>query len=457
MPPTTIIAPLLAGLVIGSLLAWLFCRASGARALANLDAAERRAAELEARLGESGAECRALRDDVTRLRTEEATYATRLDELQQAQSRLREAFQSLSGDALRQNSEAFLQLARAELEKVTAGARTDLAGREKAIHDLLAPIRDGLAKYDAKIAEIEQARATTFGALGSQLEMVTRASESLRGETQRLVQALRAPAVRGRWGEIQLKRVVELAGMLEHCDFTTQESVAASSGDGRLLRPDMTVRLPNGRTIVVDSKVPLEAYLDASECGDDARRRELLGHHARQIRSHVEGLSRKSYWEQFGGASPEFVVLFLPGEVFFSAALEHDPALIEHGVGERVILATPTTLIALLKAVSYGWRQEAVTRNALEIGRLGKELYERLATLGGHFGDVGRGLSRAVTSYNRAVGSLESRVMVTARRFEGLGVSVPDDLVEIAPVEATPREIQAPELRALPGGGLPVA
>ena len=274
------------------------------------------------------------------------------------------------------------------------------------------------------------------------------------------MKALRAPAVRGRWGEIQLKRVVELAGMLEHCDFTTQESVATSNGDGRLLRPDMTVRLPNGRAIVVDSKVPLEAYLDATECQDETRRRELLGNHARQIRAHVDGLSRKSYWDQFGGASPEFVVLFLPGEVFFSAALEQDPALIEQSVNERVILATPTTLIALLKAVSYGWRQETITQNALEIARLGKELYERLATLGGHFDEVGKGLSKAVASYNRAVGSLESRVLVTARKFEGLGVAAPDDLLELPPVDQAVREIQAPELRVLPspiGGDLPVA
>jgi DNA recombination protein RmuC len=380
--------------------------------------------------------------------------------LRDGEQRIRDAFEALSAEALRRNGEAFLQLARTELERAQTGARVDLTEKEKAIADLLAPIKDGLAKYDAKIGEIEKSRAESFGALAERLESVARSSESLRAETQKLAQALRAPAVRGRWGEIQLKRVVELAGMLEHCDFTTQESVASTNGDGRLLRPDMTVRLPNGRTIVVDSKVPLEAYLDAAECGDDARRRERLGDHARQIRTHVESLGGKRYWEQFDGASPEFVVLFLPGEVFYSAALEHDPSLIEWSVNERVILATPTTLIALLKAVAYGWRQETITQHALEVARLGKELYERLATLGEHFDEAGKGLTRAVSSYNKAIGSLESRVLVTARRFGELGVQTTRDLAALEPIEGTAREIQAAELRALPAparGDVPVA
>jgi DNA recombination protein RmuC len=356
---------------------------------------------------------------------------------------LRDAFQALSAEALRRNNESFLQLARTELERTAEASRTDLRARETAIDALVAPIRDRLATFDAKLHAMEVARAETLGALAQRLDTVTASSESLRQETAKLASALRAPNVRGRWGEVQLKRVCELAGMLEHCDFVTQETVAGE--DGRL-RPDLVVRLVGGKRIVVDAKTPLDAYLEAVGAPDDDTRRRWLQQHARAVRQHVEALSRKSYWEQFDDA-PELVVLFLPGESFFSAALEHDPSLIEQAVDQRVILATPTTLIALLKALAYGWRQEALAANAREISALGRELYERLGTLGEHFVRLGDQLGKTVRTYNQAVGSLETRVLVSARRFRELGAALPEqEIAVVEPLGEAPREVRADEL-----------
>ena len=350
---------------------------------------------------------------------------------------LRESFQALSAEALKSNNQAFLQLANATLQKFQSEAKGDLELRRQAVENLVAPIGESLKKVDQQIQQLEAARSQAYGDLTAQVRSLISTQEKLQSETGNLVKALRAPTVRGRWGEIQLKRVVELAGMLPYCDFVEQETVTTATGR---LRPDLIVRLPGGKNVVVDAKTPLLAYLDAVESTNDDLRRQKLLDHASQVRSHMTQLSSKSYWEQFD-STPEFVVMFLPGETFFSAALEQEPALIEHGVALKIIPASPTTLIALLKAVAYGWNQEKLARNAREISVLGKELHERLRSLGAHVENVGKGLDRAVEAYNKAVGSLESRVMVSARKFAELGAPITEEISELSPIETTTRNL----------------
>ena len=350
---------------------------------------------------------------------------------------LQNAFKALAADALKSNNSSFLQIAQETLKRFQSEAKGDLEARQRAVADLVAPVRDSLSKVDAQIQQMEIARGEAYGDLKAQVQSLIATQSELRSETGNLVRALRTPNVRGRWGEIQLRRVVEIAGMLPYCDFAEQETITGESGR---LRPDLVVKLPGGKIVVVDAKTPLQAFLDAFETTDEEARRAALANHARQVRDHMNTLSGKNYWEQFE-ATPEFVVMFLPGETFFSAALEQDPGLIEHGVLKRVIPASPTTLIALLKAVAYGWNQEKLARNAHEISALGKELHERLRNLAGHITAVGTGLDRAVESYNKAVGSLENRVLVSARKFSELGAPVAEEIPELEPIETTARAL----------------
>ena len=355
--------------------------------------------------------------------------------LEQARAQLKESFQALSSEALSRNNESFLNLAKSTLEKYQEGAKGDLEKRQEAIHQTVEPVGLALKAFNERVEKIEERRTQTDASLKQQLQQLAESQVQLSRTTGSLVQALRAPQVRGQWGEMQLRRTVEMAGMINRVDFLEQASV--DSADGQRQRPDMLINLPNGRQVVVDSKVPLAAYLDALQSDNPDVQKERMIAHARHIRDHIKGLSAKSYWTQFDNA-PEFVVLFIPNETIFSAALEQDPMLIEQGVNNKVIIATPTTLIALLKAIAFGWQQEAIAREAKEIAALGKELYERIGVVTGHFAKLGKSLDQTVGHYNKAISSVESRLLVTARKFEALDSAAPDPLPEPAAIEKQP-------------------
>jgi DNA recombination protein RmuC len=373
-----------------------------------------------------------------------AHYAAKLGMLEDARGSLEGTMRTLAADALASSSESFLALAKSQLEQLQEKTTHDLDQRKQAVEHLVAPIKESLSKVDGKLQQLEVARTRAYSELSTQVRQLAEGQKDLRSETGNLVSALRdRPNVRGRWGEIQLRRVVEMAGMLEHCDFLEQQW--GEGEDGRT-RPDLVVKLPGGRQIVVDSKAPLTAYLDAHDAADAEARAAHLKRHAQLVRFHMTALGRKAYWETFS-PSPELVVMFLPGEMLYSAALQSDPELIEAGANERVLIATPTTLIALLRAVALGWREEALARNAEEVAELGKQLYERIGKLASHWTDVGSKLEKTVAAYNASVGTLEGRVLVTARRFKELGVATEGGEIEAPePVDTVPRALQAPEL-----------
>lgn len=418
-----LIVGLLVGALAGVALGWLTARQrAGAEA-------SRMGAEV-ARLGAA-------------LDAERSAAHTREQLQTRSDARLREAFDSLAGDALRRNNEAFVALAEARLAKSTTAADSNLAQRQQAIEGIVGPLRESLDRVQHQLNSVERERAGSYSALLEQIGTMRQTSEQLRIETAQLVTALRAPQVRGRWGELQLERAVEAAGLTEHVDYVTQ---ATASGDGGTVRPDMVVRLVGGKNVVVDSKVAFSGYLEAMEARDERTRAARLKAHARHLRDHIDSLGAKAYWERFSPA-PEFVVCFVPADAFLDAALREDPALQEHAFLRNVVLATPSTLVALLRTVAYTWRQEALAANAAEVHQLGRELYQRLSTLGGHMDKLGRSLSTAVGSYNQTVSSLESRVLVTARRMTDLKVVSPDDeLTTPKQVTDTARSTQAPEL-----------
>jgi len=383
------------------------------------------------------------------LEAERALATQRQVAWQEAQRQLTGTFAELSAKALEHNNAQFLELASAKLKEGQQVAQSELEQRKQAIEHLLAPLREQLNKYEEGLRQLELERQKAYTSLEAQVQSLAGSEQRLQAETRNLVTALRSPSTRGRWGELQLRRVVEVAGMLEHCDF--EEQVPTSTEEGRQ-RPDMVVHLPGSKVVVVDAKVPLQAFLDANDATEEAAKRTHLASHARQVRDHIDQLANKAYWRQFD-QSPEFVVAFVPGEALLSAAFEQDPHLLEYALAKRVLLATPVNLIALLRTVAASWQQEALTENARQVQDMGRDLYRRLSAFGKHLARTGKGLSTAVEAYNDAVGSLERSVLPQARRFKEMGVvgDADKDLPELEGVVALPRQLQAPELSAVSG------
>ena len=399
------------GLVLGALIAWLIGRHRRKALQEKLESAE------------------------LRLKNQETLQEEREAAFELANAKLTQAFAEISNRSLRANSDTFLQLAKQNLETHQEKAKSELGEREKAVEALVKPIRDALQASHKQISDLEKARSEAYGSIRNHLEAMQLSQQSLTQETHNLVKALRRPEVRGQWGEITLRRLVELAGMVEHCDFVEQVHVTSSD---KIIRPDMIVNMPDQRQLVVDVKTPLDAYLAAAEAPDDAQRKLALERHAKNVRSHIRLLASKAYWTQFD-ESPEFVILFIPGDQFLSAALGEEPDLIEYALSQQIILATPTSFVALLKAVAYGWRQLALADNAKEIRILAEDLYGRLSTFVTHMNKVGRQLASSVENYNRAVGSLERSVLPGARKFTELGVHAKKDIEKLDSLDPVPR------------------
>ena len=445
MNVAVVVLLIFAGCVIGAGAAWLAARSTSAALVERKLELEREVAAVKAQLTQQQTENSALIAEKARfeatLVSERKNAEEKLLLLANAGEQLKAQFQALASSALESSNASFLQLAKGTLEKYQSEARGELEKREKAVETLVKPISDSLKQVDEHVRELEKSRAEAYGNLTSQVASLLKTQEALQAETGNLVKAMREPQARGRWGELQLRRCLELAGMLDHCDFLEQVSV---SRDDRSLRPDVVVRLPGEKNIVVDAKVPLAAYLAALEAPDEATRKDRLADHARQVRQHIESLSAKSYWNQFE-PTPEFVVLFLPGEVFFRAAMDADAELIEYGVNRKVIVASPTTLIALLRAVAYGWNQKNLAESARKISEAGKQLYERLCTMTGHVDNLGKRLEGAVKSYNDMLSSMEKRVLPAGHRLAELDRSLPaESLSDPEQIEKTPRHLESP-------------
>ena len=431
---------------VGAWIAWLTVRAKGLTVQSRLDDRERELltarADLTAARDNSAKTALELERLTGTMEAERTAAAEKLELLEGAKVQLKDAFATASQEALQKNNQAFLDLAQTKLAEFQRAAETDLEARQQSIDLLVKPMNDGLKQVDERLQAFDKERATAHATLEEHLRLMALSQGALASETQSLVKALRAPQVRGQWGELQLQRVVELAGMVEYCDFIQQDSV--NTDDGRL-RPDMVVRLPGEKVIIVDSKAPLSAYLDAMEATDEVQRGVLMDQHAKQVRDHVQALSAKNYANEYA-AAPDFVVMFLPGESFFSAACQRDPNLIDFAIRRNVIPASPTTLITILKAVYYGWSQERIAKNTEQIRDLGQELYDRIRTAAEHLAKVRKGLEAAVAGYNSAIGALESRVLPTARKFRDLGAGSGEEVAVLEPVDSVPRLPSAVEL-----------